>query len=180
MTEAAPQRPEKMTALVEAYFAKRANLVLFLTTRTGSHAVAEDVVQELYLKISGLDPNLEIASPNAMLYRMAINLAHDASRSQKRSVARDTAWRMDLRTDLGGEEVAEEPSAEQVVISRQRLVEILDAIAALPPQRQKAFRLYKLEGMSQAQAARVMGISVKAIEGHISAAMKTLVSKVTP
>ena len=180
MTEAASQRPEKVSALVEAYFTKRANLVLFLAARTGSHATAEDLVQELYIKVAALDPNLETTSPNAMLYRMAINLAHDSVRSQKRSEVRDTAWRQDVRTDLGGEEVAEDPNAEQVVISRERLLEILKAIAELPPQRQKAFRLYRLEGMTQAEAARMMGISVKAIEGHISAAMKALVLKITP
>lgn len=180
MTDAAPQRPEKASALVEAYFAKRANLVLFLAARTGSHATAEDLVQELYLKVAALDPGMETASPNALLYRMAINLAHDAARSQRRSEARDTAWRQDVRTDVGGEEVVDEPSAERVLISRERLAQLIAAIAELPPQRQRAFRLYRLEGMTQAQAARVMGISVKAIEGHVSAAIKTLIGKVDP
>lgn len=180
MTDAAPQRPEKASALVEAYFAKRANLVLFLASRTGSHATAEDLVQELYLKVAALDPDQEMTSPSALLYRMAINLAHDSQRSQRRSEARDTAWRQDVRTDLGGEEIADEPSAERVVISRERLAQLIAAIGELPPQRQRAFRLYKLEGMTQAEAARVMGISVKAIEGHISAALKALVVKIAP
>lgn len=180
MTDAAPHRPEKASALIEAYFAKRSNLVLFLAARTGSHAAAEDLVQDLYLKVAALDPDLETASPNALLYRMAINLAHDSVRRQRRSEARDTAWRQDERTEVAGEEVADEPSAERVVISRERLSQLIAAIAELPPQRQKAFRLYKLEGMSQAEAARVMGISVKAIEGHISAALKALVIKVAP
>ena len=152
--------------------------MLFLAARTGSHATAEDLVQELYLKVAGLDPHLETTSPNALLYKMAINLAHDQVRSQRRSEARDTSWRQDVRTDLGGEEVVDEPNAERVVISRERLSQLIAAIAELPPQRQKAFRLYKLEGMSQAEAARVMGISPKAIEGHISAALKVLVAKV--
>ena len=180
MTDAASQHPGKTNALVEAYFAKRANLVLFLSARTGSHATAEDLVQELYLKVAGLDPAMETSSPNALLYRMAINLAHDFARSQRRSEVRDTAWRNDVRVELAGEDIADEPSAERVVISRERLAQLIAAIAALPPQRQKAFKLYKLQGMTQAEAARVMGISVKAIEGHISAALKVLVTKVDP
>ena len=47
MTDAASQHPGKTNALVEAYFAKRANLVLFLSARTGSHATAEDLVKAL-------------------------------------------------------------------------------------------------------------------------------------
>ncbi len=175
-----PKSPKIAGTLVEAYFAKRANLVLFLATRTGSHALAEDLVQDLYLKVAALDPDLETSSPNALLYRMAINLAHDSTRSQRRSEVRDTAWRQNMRTNLGGEDIVEDPSAERIVMSRERLSQLMAAIGQLPPQRQKAFRLYKLEGMSQAEAARAMGISVKAIEGHISAALKALLRSVEP
>jgi DNA-directed RNA polymerase specialized sigma24 family protein len=38
----------------------------------------------------------------------------------------------------------------------------------------RAFRLHKLDGMSHAQTAQVMGLSVKAVEKHISAALKAL------
>jgi len=67
-----------------------------------------------------------------------------------------------------------------VVISKARLQQLIAAAADLPPRRQRAFRLYKLEGMTQAETARAMGISVKAIEAHISAALKSLIVKIDP
>ncbi|OXE36836.1 MAG: hypothetical protein CGW95_05180 [Phenylobacterium zucineum] len=101
MSDAAPQRPENVSALVEAYFAKRHNLVLFLAARTGSHATAEDLVQDLYIKIAAIDPGIETTSPTALLYRIAINLAHDSERSRQRAVARESAWLDNVRTRVG-------------------------------------------------------------------------------
>ncbi len=77
-------------------------------------------------------------------------------------------------------EIAGEPDAEQVTASRQRLSQLVAAVAELPPQRQRAFRLHKLEGLSQAETAQAMGVSVKAIEQHIAAALRTLAARLAP
>jgi RNA polymerase sigma-70 factor (ECF subfamily) len=63
------------------------------------------------------------------------------------------------------------------VASRQRLRQLVEAAADLPPQMQRAFRLHKLEGLSHAETARLMGISVKSVEKHISAALKSLTAR---
>ena len=54
------------------------------------------------------------------------------------------------------------------------------AVADLPPQMGRAFRLHKLEGRSQAETAQAMGVSVKAVEKHIASAMKALASRLRP
>ena len=54
------------------------------------------------------------------------------------------------------------------------------AALELPPQAQRAFRLHKFEGLSHAETARVMGLSVKAVEKHVSAALKALTAKLAP
>jgi len=41
----------------------------------------------------------------------------------------------------------------------------------------QAFRLHKLEGMSQAETAHVMGVSTKMVEQHIAAAVKNLTQR---
>jgi RNA polymerase sigma-70 factor (ECF subfamily) len=53
----------------------------------------------------------------------------------------------------------------------------VDAVAEQPPQAGRAFRLHKLEGLSHAETARTMGLSVKAVEKHVSAALKALAAK---
>jgi RNA polymerase sigma factor (sigma-70 family) len=180
MEAGSPGADATQDALIQAYFDRRPNLVRFFAARTGSYAMAEDLAQDLYLKLASGRPAIEASAPVALLYRMAINLMLDSARSARRSAVRETAWRLESRTALAGTEIAEEPAADEVVVSRQRLRQLMEAVSELPPQRRRAFRLHRLEGLSQAQTAQAMGVSVKAIEQHISAALKALALKVRP
>lgn len=163
--------------LVAAYLSRRANLVRFFAARTGSMAAAEDLAQELFLKLAAREVGLEAENATAFLYRMATNLMLDRARGESRAAARDAAWSRDARSRVGAEEVAEEPPADEALASRQRLRQLVDAVAELPPQMQRAFRLHKLDGLSHAQTAQAMGISVKSVEKHISAALKALTAR---
>ena len=160
--------------LVRALLEKRETLVLFLAARTRSMTAAEDLVQGLYLKVAAMDPGVAVQSPGALLYRMAANLLVDQARSAQRAQRRDTQWRADTRVTMAGEDVVEAPAADQVIISRERAHQLAEAVAALPPQMGRAFRLNKLEGRTQAQTAEAMGISRKMVEQHIQAAVKNL------
>jgi RNA polymerase sigma-70 factor (ECF subfamily) len=163
--------------LLALYLAKRPTLIRFLAARAGSMAQAEDLAQELYLKLAARDRAAEVGNPNAMLFRMALNLMVDRARVEARAAARDTAWREVARAQVGGVDVADEPAADDAVASAQRLAQLVAAVADLPPQAGRAFRLHKLEGLSHAETARVMGLSVKAVEKHVSAAVRALAAR---
>jgi RNA polymerase sigma factor (sigma-70 family) len=164
-------------SLIRAFFERRENLILFLAARTRDMATAEDLVQDLYLKIAGFDPKAEVRAPEALLYRMAANLMVDHLRSTQRSSRRSAEWRIETHTALGGHDVTQDPPADEVVIGKERVRQLAAAVAGLPPQMGRAFRLHKLEGMSQAQTAQAMGVSVKMVEAHISAAIKQLAQR---
>ena len=164
-------------ALVRVFLEKRENLLLFLAARTRSMSMAEDLVQDLYLKISTIEAGTEVRTPVALLYRMAANVMVDHVRSTQRSSRRNAQWRLDNRQDLGGEEVVDGPPADEVVMGKQRARQLADAVTELPPQMGRAFRLHKLEGLSQAQTAQAMGVSVKMIEQHIQAAIHKLTQR---
>lgn len=180
MNTSGPSKDEGQSALLRAYFEKRTNLVRFFAARTGSLEAAEDLAQDLYLKLSTREDPLETWAPVALLYRIATNLMLDRARAAQRSANRDAGWRMVARTDLGGAEIDDAPAADEVIVSRQRLSQLIDAVAELPPQMGRAFRLHKLEGLSQIQTAQVMGVSVKAVEKHVSVALRTLIRKLQP
>lgn len=162
--------------LLAVYLARRTNLVRFLAARAGSMAAAEDLTQELYLKVLARESG-PVESPTALLYRMALNLMLDRARGEARAAARDASWRQVSHSALGGEDIADLPAPDEAAASAQRLRQLVAAVAALPPQMGRAFRLHKLEGLSHAQTAAAMGLSVKAVEKHISAALKALTQR---
>lgn len=172
-----PAPPPGDDPLLAAYLERRANLVRFLAARAGSLAVAEDLAQELYLRLAGRDRAERVENPVALLYRIAINLMLDRARGEARATARDSAWRQVARTEVGGVEISEEPPADEAAASAQRLRQLIAAVADLPPQAGRAFRLHKLDGLSHAETARAMGLSVKAVEKHVSAALKALTAR---
>ena len=88
--------------LLAEYLRRRGNIVRFLAARAGSMAAAEDLAQELYLKLATRDRAAEIGNPSALLYRMAINLMLDRARGESRMAARDGAWRQVSGSELGG------------------------------------------------------------------------------
>ena len=160
-------------ALVALYLEKRPNLVRMFAAKLGSTAAAEDLVQDIYLKLTTVKQD-DIANPMGLLYQIGANLMLDRIRANQRGAARDTAWREASRHAVGGEDVADEPRADDAVAARQRLAQAAAAIDALPPRMRQAFRLRRVEGYSQAETAKIMGVTVKAVEKHMGAALKIL------
>lgn len=175
MADVGSKRPTD--PLLEIYLERRQNLVRFFAARCGSPSVAEDLAQELYVKLATRDQSVTAENPVALIYRVATNVMLDRARGEARATARDDAWRVVTHDTLGGDDVAGEPPADEAVASRQRLRQLVDAVGELPPQMQRAFRLHKLEGRSHAETAQVMGISVKSVEKHISAALRALTAR---
>jgi len=164
--------------LVSAYLNKRQDLVRYFAMRLNSEAAAEDIVQDIYVRIVVADAGaVAVANPAAYLYRLGSNLMLDRLKQQRRSAARDDAWREAHYVTAGGEDVADAPTAEEAVSARQRLQRLMAAIEAMPPQRRRAFQLHKFDGLSHAETAAAMGVSRSAVEKHISAALRDLLAR---
>src|SRR6185437_9430555 len=71
--------------LIELYLERRADLVRFFTMRLRSAAAAEDLVQDIYVRLSGIDEPAEIQNPMAYLYRLGSNLMLDRLRGERRT-----------------------------------------------------------------------------------------------
>ena len=164
-------------ALIALYLERRADLVRFFTVRLRSAAAAEDLVQDIYVRLSSLSPPPDIQNPMAYLYRLGSNLMLDRLRGERRTAHRDGAWLDSQTIRVGNEEVSLEPSAEAAVAARQRLALLTAAVGELSPQTQRVFRMHKFEGLSHPQVAAALGISRSAVEKHMMAALKHLLSR---
>jgi RNA polymerase sigma factor (sigma-70 family) len=163
--------------LLDAYMAKRDDLIRYFAARLRSREAAEDLMQDLYLRLTALAVGETIDNPSAYLYRLASNLMLDRLRGERRAGARDDAWRLAHRTVFAGEEVMDEASPEQAVEARERLGRTIAAIKHLPPRTRRAFVLHKLQGLSQEETARTLGVSRKTVEKQISTALKQISAK---
>jgi RNA polymerase sigma-70 factor (ECF subfamily) len=129
-------------------------------------AAAEDVVQDAFLK---LWENPAIWQPErnskftTWFYRVVVNLCLDL-RKRKASVALDNAPELiDQR----------EPADETIMRTQeQRLLE--NEIAALPERQRAALSLCFDEGLSNQEAAEIMGLNLKALQSLIMRAKTTL------
>lgn len=138
------------------YVAHRDELVEYATRLLNQdRSKAEDVVQEAWIRLSARHgQGAEIVNPLHYMYSIVRNLAFDIlSRATRETVADTAAAPYDTVPH-------EAPSAEDVVIQRDRLRLLADAIAELPERTQIAFRMYRLEGKTLQQIADHLDISV--------------------
>ncbi|HVY35573.1 MAG TPA: sigma-70 family RNA polymerase sigma factor [Caulobacteraceae bacterium] len=167
------------TDLSRAFLVKRDDLVRYFSVRLRSREAAEDLIQDLFVRICALEPAAPIENPTAYLFRLAHNQMLDRLRSAQRSGARDEAWRRLHSTQVAGHEVMDEPSPEHAAAASQRLRRTMLAIQSLPPKTRRAFELHRLEGLSQEQTAQALGVSRKTVEKQVSAALKHLLAKLS-
>lgn len=160
-----------MTGLKSVFLATRPALLRFLRARLRDEAAAEDLLQELWIKLEST-PGAPVAQPESYLFRMANNLVLDLRRAEGRRNRRDEAW-TDSQTGVDRER-DERPSAEAVLLAREKLAAVNRALNALPERTAQAFRLCRINGVPQKQIAADMGISVSAVEKHLQRAYKAV------
>lgn len=166
-------RGEMADAGLEAVFlGNRPALARFLRARDRTSDV-DDLLQELWLKLAAAPPSGPIAEPIAYLYRMADNLIHDRRRANARRERRDAAWSAAATTVP---DVSDEPSAERVLLARERLRRIEQALAALGERSAAIFRRFRVDGVSQKLIAAEQGISLSAVEKHLQRAYRAVMA----
>ncbi|MFM7348080.1 MAG: RNA polymerase sigma factor [Erythrobacter sp.] len=156
--------------MIEAH---RDELLRFLASRCGDADAAQDLLQELWLKLSGADFG-PVANGRAYLMRAANNLALDRLRAGRRTMARDRRW---LEEDAGGamlDRPDPAPRADEALLEAEEAAVLQAAIARLPEGAARALRLYRFEGMKQHEIAEAMGITRSGVEKHLALAMKHL------
>ncbi len=153
--------PRNSAKLLAALAACYEDLKAFLSRKFGCPLLAEDIVQETWLRVRRLSQPTEVAHPRAYLFRMATNLAIDHLRSEKARARH-----------IGAESVPENvpdgiPPPDRVIDYQQRLMILRKAVDELPARCREAFMLHKFGGLSHAEVASRMGISRNMVEKHI-------------
>jgi RNA polymerase sigma-70 factor (ECF subfamily) len=124
---------------------------------SGNASEAEDLVQEAFLKIwhrPSIWKNDKGAKFTTWFYRILVNMNIDELRKKKRMTGDQALEFMADKSDSPEQQVA--LNEEQIMIER--------ALESLPERQRTALNLCFYEGASNAQAAEIMGVKVKALE----------------
>lgn len=166
------------SSLQRAFQEHERDLISFMSARLRCAFTAQDLAQELYLKITSLDGraeiSTEISNAKAYVFRMAANLVTDHQRREQRE-QREQALLSEISGFLWGGRDSSSP--EQQLMARQELEDLAVAVAEMTPATRKIFKLNRFEGQTQREIARDLGISQTAVEKHIRKALKRLAAR---
>lgn len=123
---------------------------------------ADDLVQEAWVRLACYERQQVVDEPEAFLMRAALNLSIDEHRAHRN---RGEALLLD---DL--ELVDTTPSAENVLLARERIARLSECLASLDPRTRRIFLAHRVDGLSYAEIAKENQLSVSAIEKHIAKA----------
>ena len=131
----------------------------------GDRTEAEDVAQESMLRLWKIAPDWRAgeARVSTWLYRVAANLCTDRLRKRR-------------GTDLDAipEPEDDTPSVETQLIGRDRAAAVQAAIDALPDRQRLAMSLRFLHELPNPEVARVMDVSVEAVESLLARGKRAL------
>lgn len=160
--------------LMSEYLAMREVLLRFLTARLGDRAAADDIYQELFVRLRSGGLPADVSNPRGYLFRMAYNLANELARARRRQDARDALWTESTTHKIGEQAVSEDAAADDILDSKERLAAVMRALDGLPAKSRDVFLMCRVKGLSHREIADAMGISTKTVEKHMTAALKHL------
>ncbi len=154
--------------LVSTYLAQWKSLRMFLRKRTGSSDLADDVLQETWIRLATtkIDP-AAIRDRRAFILRIAGNIAIDLLRRETKHAARCVS---DEAVLLAVQDKC--PSPEMVAIDRDQLRQLVRALIELPKNARLALLMSRCDGMSHASIASRLEVSESMVAKYLAQALR--------
>jgi RNA polymerase sigma-70 factor, ECF subfamily len=147
-------------------------LVRYAQHKLGTQDAAEDVVQEVFVRVWVGRGSLRAGkSPRGYLYRLAHNLAVDELR--RRAVRRNNPWISEAH--------GTPPATPAEVFALEELTQATAcAINALPERRREVFILGQYHELSYREIGEVLGIASRTVANHMTLALGELRGALEP
>jgi RNA polymerase sigma-70 factor (ECF subfamily) len=152
----------------------RGPVVHFLYRMVQNQAVAEELAQEVFLRVyrarGGYEPTARFTT---WLFRIATHLALNYLRDGRSERGQESLDHS--APDLSARQIADRrPTVEQDLLEQVRTAEIRAAIQALPPKQRAAVLMHKYQEMEYSQIARVLNCSESAVKSLLFRAYEKL------
>jgi RNA polymerase sigma factor (sigma-70 family) len=133
-------------------------LLNFLRSGLEAEADAEDVSQEVYLRLLRIPESRVVEHPRAYLFRVAVNVINDWRAGQRM---------LDLRPPEELDRIAGPEDSTEDYEKTKRLERMERALNALPPHYRSTIVLKAAHGMTYEQIAANLGVSERMVKRYV-------------
>ena len=164
-----PMQTEPYMSIIETAFMRyRHTLVRYVNARVEDYDLAEDIVQDAFLRVLEMEVGVHEASVKSLLFTMCRNLVFDHLR--RRLMAQRSASCMDCASWV-------EETTEQAVRVHEIAEQEMRVVRSMPEKRAKVYRLSRYEGRGIDEIADRLRISPRTVEAHLFAGRKEVREK---
>jgi RNA polymerase sigma-70 factor (ECF subfamily) len=165
--------------LFERYYEQ---LYRFLRRKGFRPEDCRDLTQEVFISVyKGLSEFRQESQFETWMYRIATNVYKneiERRHAKKRAATvvpldealsrtADTSVAVPVAVDPG-------PTAMSMILEKEKLQKLHEALEALPPQMRRCIQLRVVKEMSHQEIAAIMGISINTVKAHLHQAQKAL------
>lgn len=163
--EASENDEERGARLVRAF---RAPLLTYFCKRVSSRVEAEDLTQEVFVRLLRHLDRQDSQAIDAYVFTIAANLLRDRAKSISGTHDRQSK-NVDLLVEAGHfpRALIEDRDPERVLLGKETIEDVLCALAELGERTRDVFILARLENLQHREIAEMFGISVSSIEKMI-------------
>lgn len=152
-------------------------LMSFFLRRIRDPALAEDLTQDVLLKVVRACERGQIERADSYVFKVAINLLRD---QRRRALRVGPTVFVPIEEDVDGQlesELVEAISPERVLLSEDSLADVLRSLGELGELTRNIFILFRLENMKQKDIAALYGIGQSTVEKHVVKAVVHLAKR---
>ena len=152
-------------SLRELFLAKYQDFRKRLRIRLGSEDLANEAMQETWLRVESMPDAAPVEYPAAYLFKIAVNVAEDQRRGSARLLSMEELEELYELADEAAGPVRE-------VEGRQQLAALEAALAELPRRRQAIVIAARVDEVPHREIAERFGISVRTVEKELRAGLE--------
>ncbi len=153
----------------------RRPLMSFFLRRLHDREEAEDLTQEVFLRILGRGDSVPVENPEIYIFRIAANLLRDRARKalthhQAEHASLDSSAVEFADAGRLASGLVDDCGPERVLLSQESLTEAMRVLDELGPRTRDIYMLFRIEKIKQRDIAALYGLTVSAVAKHIAKA----------